>query len=328
MPSTAISTFLRLRPTKAPSYFDDVAPEATTVDVDVPEDQRLGFINNKRSHWKFAFSGVIEQRASQDEVFERVAQPVVESVMQGFNGTIFAYGQTGSGKTYTLTGGPDSFAERGIIPRTLTEVFRAVEAQQGEAEHTVRVSYLEIYNEHGFDLLDPRQAAAAGKHAQLGGTPGALGQLARVKGVVEDDDGSVRLQGLSSHAVASEEAAINLLFLGDTNRAVSETTMNAVSSRSHCVFTIQVEARPHGSTTVRRSKLHLVDLAGSERVGKSGASGATLTEALNINGSLHFLELVILALHEKQKKSERHVPYRNPMLTSVLRDRSAATARR
>jgi kinesin family protein 6/9 len=321
MPSTAISTFLRLRPTKAPSYFEDIPTgDAKAVEVDVPDDQRLGFVNNKRSHWRFGFNGIIEPRASQDDVFERVAQPVVDSVMEGFNGTIFAYGQTGSGKTYTLTGGPDSYSERGIIPRTLSEVFRAIDAHQADAEHTVRISYLEIYNEHGFDLLDPRQAAAAGRHAQLGATPGGLGQLARVKGVVEDDDGAVRIQGLSSHVVASEEAAINLLFLGDTNRAVSETTMNAVSSRSHCIFTVTVEARPHGSTTVRRSKLHLVDLAGSERVGKSGASGSTLTEALNINGSLHFLELVILALHEKQRKAERHVPYRNSMLTSVLRD--------
>ena len=220
----------------------------------------------------------------------------------------------------------DAYAERGIIPRTLSEVFRAIELASSEAEHTVRISYLEIYNESGFDLLDPRQgAAASGRQHSLGGAGASggssgLGELARVQGVVEDDDGSVRLRGLSSHVVPSEEAAINLLFLGDTNRAVSETTMNAHSSRSHCIFTISVETRPHGSTTVRRSKLHLVDLAGSERVGKSGASGTTLTEALNINSSLHFLEMVIMALHEKQKKSGKHVPYRNSMLTSVLRD--------
>jgi len=96
--------------------------------------------------------------------------------------------------------------------------------------------------------------------------------------------------------------------------------MNAVSSRSHCIFTLAVESRPHGSTTVRRSKLHLVDLAGSERVGKSGATGTTLNEAISINTSLFQLELVILALHEKQKASAKHVPYRNSMLTSVLRD--------
>ena len=329
--STAISTFLRLRPTKAmaPTHFTPSASAAdadSLVEVHVPEESRLGFINNKRTNWRFAFNGILDQSATQDEVFERVAQPVVESVMQGFNGTIFAYGQTGSGKTYTLTGGVSAYNERGIIPRTLSEVFKAIELASSEAEHTVRISYLEIYNESGFDLLDPKQGSqASGRQHSLGGagTSGGsagLGELARVQGVSEDDDGSVRLKGLSSHVVPSEEAAINLLFLGDTNRAVSETTMNAHSSRSHCIFTISVESRPHGATTVRKSKLHLVDLAGSERVGKSGASGTTLTEALNINSSLHFLEMVIMALHEKQKKSGKHVPYRNSMLTSVLRD--------
>ena len=136
----------------------------------------------------------------------------------------------------------------------------------------------------------------------------------------EDDDGSVHLKGLSKHAVGSEEAALNLLFVGDTNRAVSETSMNAVSSRSHCIFTVAIESRPHGTDRIRRAKLHLVDLAGSERVGKSGASGTTLIEARNINQSLHYLEMVIMALHEKDTSSRMHIPYRNSMLTSVLRD--------
>ena len=289
--TAAIQTFLRLRPCKSSSgsHFEPVDDATSSVEVDVPAEEAAGYINNKRHHWKFAFNGVLDRDASQDDCFERVAQPVVDNVLDGFNGTIFAYGQTGSGKTFTLTGGVSAYAERGIIPRTLSYIFKAVAANE-DAEHTVRVSYLEIYNESGFDLLDPRQAAVAGKHGQLGHA--ALAELARVKGVVEEDDGSVRLKGLSSVVVASEEEAINQLFLGDTNRAVSETTMNAASSRSHCIFTVCVEARPHGSTTVRRSKLHLVDLAGSERVGKSGASGTTLTEALNINSSLHFLELV------------------------------------
>ena len=302
--STAITTWLRVRPCKQrESHFDPPDAARAQVEVHVPEDAALGFVNNKRSNWKFAFNGVLDRDASQEDVFEYVAQPVIDSLMSGFNGTIFAYGQTGSGKTYTLTGGATAYAERGIIPRTLSEVFRAVQAHSEEAEHTVRVSYLEIYNESGFDLLDPRQAAAAGRHGQM--SAANLQELAKVQGVVDDDDGSTRVKGLSSHVVNSEEAAINLLFLGDTNRAVSETTMNAASSRSHCIFTISVEARPHGSTTVRRSKLHLVDLAGSERVGKSGASGATLKEAININGSLHFLEMVIMALHERQKKKNR-----------------------
>ena len=109
--------------------------------------------------------------------------------------------------------------------------------------------------------------------------------------------------------------------MGDTNRAVAETTMNATSSRSHCVFTASLESRPVGAATLRRSKLHLVDLAGSERVSKTGASGNTLNEALCINASLHFLEMVIVALQERDgRKGRSHIPYRNSMMTSVLRD--------
>ena len=124
-----------------------------------------------------ADDGVIDARATQDEVFERVAEPVVDSVLEGFNGTIFAYGQTGSGKTFTLTGGVNAYTERGIIPRVLAALFARIQANT-EAEHTVRVSYLEIYNENGFDLLDPRQAAAAGRHGSLGHGGGALSHAA------------------------------------------------------------------------------------------------------------------------------------------------------
>jgi kinesin family protein 6/9 len=110
--------------------------------------------------------------------------------------------------------------------------------------------------------------------------------------------------------------AIELLFIGDTNRVIDETPQNPVSSRSHCIFTVFIEARVPGSERTRMSKLHLVDLAGSERVSKSGIEGKLLTEAKFINVSLHYLESVIKALSENQE----YVPYRNSMMTSVLRD--------
>jgi len=114
--------------------------------------------------------------------------------------------------------------------------------------------------------------------------------------------------------------ALNCLFLGDTNRAISETDMNQASSRSHCIFTVSIEGRKVGSDTVMRSKLHLVDLAGSERVHKTSTTGQTLREAKYINSSLFYLEMVIVALHEKAKKGRSHIPYRNSMMTNVLRD--------
>jgi len=317
----AITTFLRVRPCKRSSgYFQHGAETdgVPTVDVEVPTDEARGLVvNNKRTRWRFGFGGVLGEEATQEETFDRVAQPVVQSVVDGFNGTVFAYGQTGSGKTYTLTGGADSYASRGIIPRAISAIFAAVGAAADDVEHTVRISYLEIYNDAGFDLLD--RASSSGKR-EAGG-PRGLAELPRVQGVVEEENGaSVRVRGLSSHVARSEEEALTLLFEGDTNREVSATSMNDASARSHCIFTLELESRPVGGSTVRRSKLHLVDLAGSERVAKTGASGTTLAEALCINSSLHFLEVVILALHEKASKGRDHIPYRNSMLTSVLRD--------
>lgn len=264
MPQNTISTYLRCRPCKRPSGFFELG-EDSVVQVEVPKEVVSGMVNNKRNRWRFGFNGLIGPEATQDEVFETVARPVVDSVIEGFNGTVFAYGQTGSGKTFTLTGGVSSYNERGIIPRALSALYAHINGQS-EMEYTVRISYLELYNEAGFDLLDSRQSSA-------GAYGGGGGELGRVSAVSEDEHGEVTLRGLSSHVASTEEEALNLLFMGDTNRAVAETTMNATSSRSHCVFTVSLESRPVGAATLRRSKLHLVDLAGSERVSKTGASG-------------------------------------------------------
>ena len=244
--------------------------------------------------------------AQQDEVFALVASAPVTSVMNGFNATIFAYGQTGSGKTFTITGGPERYVDRGIIPRALTMMFEQIKERSG-AQFQIHISYLEIYNNTGYDLLDPSHETKR------------LEDLPKVT-MREDEDGQVHLRGLSTHLANSEEDALNLLFLGDTNRAIAETPMNMASSRSHCIFTVFIESREAGSDVIRRSKLHLVDLAGSERVHKTNSSGSILREAQHINQSLHYLEIVILALHEKKTRGREHIPYRNSMMTSVLRD--------
>jgi kinesin family protein 6/9 len=129
--------------------------------------------------------------------------------------------------------------------------------------------------------------------------------------ILEDEHGNFHLKNLSMNAADTEEDALNLLFMGDTNRAIAETPMNMASSRSHCIFTIAMEVRENGSDKIRRSKLHLVDLAGSERVKKTNSSGSVLNEAKHINSSLFFLEMVIVALHEKATGKRDHIPYRN-----------------
>ena len=173
------------------------------------------------------------------------------------------------------------------------------------------MSYLEIYNQSGYDLLLER-----------GDVAGAAGNAAPKVTMLEDEDGNFHFKNLSMHEVSSEEAALDLLFRGETNRAIAATEMNQNSTRSHCIFTVVLERRRADADTVMRSKLNIVDLAGSERVGRTNSAGQTLREAKYINASLFFLEMVIVALHEKETKGNDrvHVPYRNSMMTAVLRD--------
>ncbi|XP_074844663.1 kinesin-like protein KIF6 [Carettochelys insculpta] len=276
---------------------------ASSLEILVPRDLADGFVNNKRESYKFQFQKIFDQETKQDAVFESIAKPVAECALAGYNGTIFAYGQTGSGKTFTITGGAERYSDRGIIPRTLSYIFQHLEKDSSKV-YTTHISYLEIYNECGYDLLDPRHEASK------------LEDLPKVT-IMEDPDQNIHLKNLSLQQASNEEEALNLLFLGDTNRMIAETPMNQASTRSHCIFTIHISSKEPGSATIRRSKLHLVDLAGSERVAKTGIGGQLLTEAKYINLSLHYLEQVIIALAEKHRS---HIPYRNSMMTSVLRD--------
>uniref|UniRef100_A0AAQ4Q628 Kinesin family member 6 n=1 Tax=Gasterosteus aculeatus aculeatus TaxID=481459 RepID=A0AAQ4Q628_GASAC len=306
MVKQTIQIFSRIKPSKkttAVYSVDNDEPTGAFLEFLVPRDQAEGFVNNKRECYKFRFLKVFDQAVKQEEIFTHIAKPVADSVLAGYNGTIFAYGQTGSGKTFTITGGAERYSDRGIIPRTLSYLFQRF-SQDSSMIYTTHISYLEIYNEMGYDLLDSRHEAS-----RLEDLPKVL--------IMEDPDQNIHLRNLSLQQSANEEEALNLLFLGDTNRMIAETPMNQASTRSHCIFTVHVCRREPGSATLRRSKLHLVDLAGSDRVSKTGLTGQLLTEAKYINLSLHYLEQVIIALSEK---SRSHIPYRNSMLTSVLRD--------
>ncbi|KAF4013362.1 hypothetical protein G4228_005014 [Cervus hanglu yarkandensis] len=291
-------------PNSMPIYSIDEDEKLTpSLEIILPRDLADGFVNNKRESYRFKFQRIFDQDAKQETIFENIAKPVAESVLAGYNGTIFAYGQTGSGKTFTITGGAERYSDRGIIPRTLSYIFEQLRKDSSKI-YTTHISYLEIYNECGYDLLDPRHEASS------------LEDLPKVT-VLEDPDQNIHLKNLSLHQATTEEEALNLLFLGDTNRMIAETPMNQASTRSHCIFTIHLSSKEPGSATVRHAKLHLVDLAGSERVAKTGVGGQLLTEAKYINLSLHYLEQVIIALSEKHRW---HIPYRNSMMTSVLRD--------
>lgn len=198
---------------------------------------------------------------SQEAVYSSVAAPIVRSALEGYNGTLFAYGQTGSGKTFTMTGG-ESYGERGIVPRALQAVYAHAD-EHPEAELQVAISYLEIYNEQCFDLLDTSHT----------GKPITEWKPVRLR---HDAKGRLAMLGLQSFEAPTEQDALNLLFLGNMHRMTAETLMNHASSRSHCVFSVEIRSKHPATATLRLSKLHMVDLAGSERVFKteSIASGA------------------------------------------------------
>ncbi|KAJ3134119.1 Kinesin- protein 6 [Physocladia obscura] len=272
----------------------------------VPKDEGQGLINNQKENYNYAFNRVFDQSTSQEEIFDHVAKDVILSAMDGYNGTIFAYGQTGSGKTFTITGGAERYSDRGIIPRTLQFIFKEAKARTNH-HYEIEISYLEIYKESGYDLLDSTRDAKK------------LEDLPKVR-LQEDENQTIHVQNLSTVAVVNEEEALNLLFVGDTNKMIAETPSNPASSRSHCIFIVNIVGKREGEDRMWRSKLHLVDLAGSERVSRTGITGNLFKEASCINLSLHFLEQVIVALHEKAQGKRTHVPYRNSMMTSILRD--------
>ncbi|XP_054996881.1 kinesin-like protein KIF6 [Sorex araneus] len=308
MVKQTIQIFARVKPSvrKYPQgiySIDEDEKLTSSLEIILPRDLADGFVNNKRESYRFKFQQIFDQDANQEIIFENIAKPVAESVLAGYNGTIFAYGQTGSGKTFTITGGAERYSDRGIIPRTLSYIFEQLQKDSSKI-YTTHISYLEIYNECGYDLLDPRHEASG------------LEDLTKVT-IFEDTNQNIHLKNLSLQQATTEEEALNLLFLGDTNRMIAETPMNQASTRSHCIFTIHLSSKEPGCATVRHAKLHLVDLAGSERVSKTGVGGLLLTEAKYINLSLHYLEQVIIALSEKHRS---HIPYRNSMMTSVLRD--------
>uniref|UniRef100_I3IYG5 Kinesin family member 13B n=1 Tax=Oreochromis niloticus TaxID=8128 RepID=I3IYG5_ORENI len=250
--------------------------------------------------------------AGQDVVFQCLGESLLDNAFMGYNACIFAYGQTGSGKSYTMMG---SSEQPGLIPRLCSSLFSRTEKEAREGESfTVEVSYMEIYNEKVRDLLDPkgsRQALKVREHKVLG----------------------PYVDGLSRLAVTSYKDIESLMSEGNKSRTVAATNMNEESSRSHAVFNIilthTLTDLRSGTSGEKVSKLSLVDLAGSERAAKTGAAGERLKEGSNINKSLSTLGLVISALadHGAGKNKSKFVPYRDSVLTWLLKDSLGGNSR-
>lgn len=248
----------------------------------------------------FAFDYVYPPNIAQATVFDDVARPIVDSVIAGYNGTIFAYGQTGTGKTFTMEGVVDDPALRGIMPNAFHHIFDAISKASKNIEYLVRVSFIEIYNDDVYDLLNKET---------------------RVKMQLKEGNGAFYVKDVSTFTVNTVDDTMKVLRAGQKMRQTGATKMNPGSSRSHSIFTITVETCEKVSDAdeprYRVGKLNLVDLAGSERQKKTEATGDRLTEAKNINLSLSALGNVINAL---TKPNSGHVPFRDSKLTRLLQD--------
>ncbi|XP_045108156.1 kinesin heavy chain-like isoform X2 [Portunus trituberculatus] len=250
----------------------------------------------------YLFDRVIKPNSTQEKVYDIVAKDIVKDVLNGYNGTIFAYGQTSSGKTHTMEGKLGDPTYQGIIPRIVHDIFNHIYNMEEALEFHIKVSYFEIYMDKIRDLLD----------------------VSKVNLSVHEDKNRVpSVKGATERFVSSPEEVFETIEMGKSNRHVAVTNMNEHSSRSHSVFLIQVKQENIENQKKLLGKLYLVDLAGSEKVSKTGAEGAVLDEAKNINKSLSALGNVIAALAD----GKTHVPYRDSKLTRILQESLGGNAR-
>uniref|UniRef100_A0A6N2MLA4 Kinesin motor domain-containing protein n=1 Tax=Salix viminalis TaxID=40686 RepID=A0A6N2MLA4_SALVM len=280
----------------------------------------------------FTYDYVYASTASpSSEIFNDCVAPLVEALLNGYNATVLAYGQTGSGKTYTMgTSYTGEGSNSGIIPKVMDSIFKRVETARESTEFLIRVSFIEIFKEEVFDLLDPNSAVfskAEGVNSAKPAVPARVPIQIR-----ETVNGGIMLAGVTEAEVRNKEEMSSYLSRGSLCRATGSTNMNSQSSRSHAIFTITMEQKkisscPNGVNNdefgddILCAKLHLVDLAGSERAKRTGADGMRFKEGIHINKGLLALGNVISALgDEKRRKEGGHVPYRDSKLTRLLQD--------
>ena len=263
---------------------------------------------------RYVFDGAFDGEASNEEVYDGTAAPLVRGVLGGVNATVFAYGATGSGKTHTMVGRAD---DPGLMILSLRDVFRGIEREKraNDCAFEVTCSYTEVYNELVFDLLaDSRVGSGA---AEARGTTSSTPLELR-----EDPTRGPVVAGLTHVSVTHESEIFALLEEGNARRKTEETGANATSSRSHAVLEIWVTKREknHYDAAFASAKLTLVDLAGAERASETNNRGAQLRDGANINKSLLSLANCINALGKRAKKGFAFVPFRDSKLTRILKD--------
>ena len=249
----------------------------------------------ENNNYRFKFDRIFPPSSTQEDIYNFGVKGIIDSVLDGYNGTVLAYGQTSSGKTYTMQGEMNNNSTQGIIPRMIEHVFDFIHSQEG-SEFMIKVSMIEIYLEKIRDLLD----------------------LSRVNlQVRENFSKGIYVDGCSERYVGCPEDVYAALKIGSNNRAQAATLMNEHSSRSHSIFILTINQNNKKEGFSKVGKLYLVDLAGSEKISKTGATGHTLEEAKIINKSLTTLGRVINNLTDGKSQ---HIPYRESKLTRVLQE--------
>lgn len=366
-----VQVFCRLRPMQRDTDISCIKILSPTTVLMSPPASAISYRNESNRTMKYTFKEVFPPEANQQEVFDKVALPLVEGLIKGKNGLLFTYGVTGSGKTFTMTGEP---LNCGILPRCLNIIFKSInELQahkyifkpdkmnmfdiQSEAEamlerqqelhkfksgkknnsnpdlamsdtdltkiggvnednqYAVFVTYVEIYNNSVFDLLEDGPAIC---------------KNLPVKIIREDAAHNMYVHGVTEIEIKSAEEAFDAFYLGLKRKRMAHTTLNAESSRSHSVFTIRLVQAPvdeMGEAVIQNKKflsisqLSLVDLAGSERTNRTKNTGQRLREAGNINKSLMTLRTCLEALRENQINGTTNmVPYRESKITHLFKN--------
>ncbi|XP_076895679.1 kinesin-like protein KIN-14N [Bidens hawaiensis] len=293
-----IRVFCRVRPLLLEDAAED-EPKAVSFPTSAENAGRgIELLQHGQKH-AFVFDKVFVPESSQEEVFVEVSQ-LVQSALDGYKVCIFAYGQTGSGKTHTMMGAPGNGDDKGLIPRSLEQIFESRQTLQNQGwKYEMQVSMLEIYNETIRDLLI---------------RPGSTEARSKQYAIKHDANGNTHVSDLNVVDVRSSREVTFLLNRAAQSRSVGMTQMNEQSSRSHFVFTMRITGVNESTEQQVHGVLNLIDLAGSERLSKSGSTGDRLKETQAINKSLSSLSDVIFALAKK----EEHVPFRNSKLTYLL----------
>lgn len=207
------------------------------------DSKKAMYSTRRKKEQKYGFDFVFSERSSQSEVYQKTALPLIDSVLEGYNATLFAYGATGCGKTHTIVGSED---DPGIIYRTMKDLYLKIEAKKNETVFDVSLSYLEVYNEMIRDLLEPETDAILD---------------------LREDESHIVVSGLSTHSPSSADEILAMLVKGNEHRTRAHTESNAVSSRSHAVLQVRIRQRnkTQGISTIWTDAiLSIIDLAGSE----------------------------------------------------------------